>query len=77
MSVAALNTTVLSAAALIKHAIKSLNERRGLQCYYAERRGFQSYCDGRRGVRSYKLSLFIRSAAALTLSAAAFARTQH
>ena len=39
MSTAALSTTVLSAAALINHAIKSLNERRGLQGYCAERRG--------------------------------------
>ena len=39
MSTAALSTTVLCAAALINHAIKSLNERRGLQGYCAERRG--------------------------------------
>ena len=39
MSAAAFSTTVLGAVALINHAIKSLNERRGLQCYCAERRG--------------------------------------
>ena len=33
MSAAALSNTVLSAAALINHAIKSLNERRGLNIY--------------------------------------------
>ena len=43
MSAAALSNTVLSAAALINHAIKSLNERRGLQCYCAERRGLNIY----------------------------------
>ena len=39
MSAAALSTNVLSAAAVINHAMKSLNERRGLQGYCAERRG--------------------------------------
>ena len=74
MSAAALSTVV---AALINHAIYFLNERCGLELYCAERRGFQSYWNGRRGVRTYISLLFIRSAAALTLSAAAFARTPH
>ena len=43
MSDAAFNTTVLGAAALINHAIKSLNKRRDLQCYCAERRGLNIY----------------------------------
>ena len=40
MSAAALSTIVLSAAALINHAIKFFNERRGPLLYYVERRGF-------------------------------------
>ena len=91
MSAAALSTTVLSAAALINHAIKSLNERRGLQGYCAERRGLNIYMIflyaaprpsmllewGLRPSHGYSI-LFKCSVAALTtsvLGAAALVRT--
>ena len=88
MSAAALEPTIPSAAALISHEILYLNERRGLDIYCAERRGLNIYMIflyaaprlskllewAPRPSYAYSI-LFKRSAAAFTLSAAAFART--